>query len=103
MGRLLGLKVSGNVGHTGQIGGRFRGFLLRCLPRSVPARVEGDGGVSGMVRGGVVRRAGWGRGWLGGRGVARRVKYFGHLAVIGAVEVLAEGGVSVLVFKGLLV
>jgi hypothetical protein len=35
--------------------------------------------------------------------VARRVEYFGHLAVIRAVEVLAEGGVSVLVLEGLLV
>ena len=65
--------------------------------------VKGDGGVSGVVRGDVVRWAGWGRGWLGGQGVTWRVEYFGHLVVIGTVEVLAEGGVSVLVFKGLLV
>jgi len=35
--------------------------------------------------------------------MAWRVKYFGHLAVVGAIEVLAEGGVSVLVFEGLFV
>ena len=66
-------------------------------------RVKGDGGVSGVVRGGVVRWAGWGCGWLGGQGEAWRVEHFRHLAVISAVEVLAEGGVSVLVFKGLVV
>ena len=35
--------------------------------------------------------------------MAWRVEYFGHLAVIGAVEILTEGGVSVLVFEGLFV
>ena len=56
-----------------------------------------------MVRGGVVRWAGWGRGWLGGRGVVWRVEYLRHLAVIGAVEVVTEGGVSILVLEGVLV
>ena len=32
--------------------------------------------------------------------MARGVEYFGHLAVIGAVEVLAEGGVGVFVLEG---
>jgi hypothetical protein len=35
--------------------------------------------------------------------VAWRVEYLGHLAVICAVEVLAEGGMGVLVLEGLLV
>jgi len=51
----------------------------------------------------VVRWTGWGHGRLRGRGTAWRVEYFGHLVVIGAVEVLAEGGVGVFVLKGLLV
>jgi len=32
--------------------------------------------------------------------VAWRVEYFGHLAMVGAVEVLAEGGVGVFVLEG---
>ena len=82
------------------------GFAVSCFGNChevCQLGVEGDGGVSRVVRGGVVRWAGWGHSWLGGRGATRRVEYFGHLTVVGAVEVLAEGGVSVLVFQGLFV
>jgi hypothetical protein len=84
--------------------GLGRGFAGSCFGSCHEAGqlgVEGDGGISGAVRGGVVRWARRGRGWFGRWGVARRVENLGHLAVVDAIEVLAEGGVGVLVLEGL--
>ena len=61
--------------------------------------VKGDG-VSGVVGGSWSWRTGWSSDRFWGWGMVRGVEDLGHLAMVGAVEVLTEGSVGVLVFKG---
>ena len=66
--------------------------------------IEWLGGNSDWVQGAIgwgwVYRAGGRGGWSRRGGTAGRVKHLRHLAVVGAVEEVAEGFVGVLVFKG---
>jgi hypothetical protein len=63
--------------------------------------VKGDGGVMAVVGWGMVRWAGWCCGWLRRWSVTGRIKYFRHLAMDRAVDVVAEGGMGILVLKRL--
>ena len=74
--------------------------ILSGLGGSGLVRVRGGDGISEVIGGGW---PGWARwcGWFGRQGVVWRVEYFRHLAVDGAVDVVAEGGMGVLAVKGL--
>ena len=63
--------------------------------------VKGDGWVLGAVGRCWVSGAGGCCGWAGGRGALRGVKYFGHLVVVEAVEVVADSSMGVFVLEGL--
>jgi hypothetical protein len=62
--------------------------------------IEGDGWVLRVVGWCWVSGAHGCCGWPRGRGALRGVEYFGHLVVVNTVEVVTEGGASVLVFEG---